>query len=105
MEIDIHLTSCLKGTGKIFHIDFGNCFAIAMRREKFPEKVPFRLTGMLIRAKEVSGILGKLRMTCENTMRLMIENKEKLLAIMKANVYELLISFRLLNPEMFKKQK
>jgi serine/threonine-protein kinase mTOR len=31
-------------TGKIVHIDFGDCFEVAMVREKFPEKIPFRLT-------------------------------------------------------------
>ena len=34
-------------SGKIIHIDFGDCFESAMRREKFPEKIPFRLTRML----------------------------------------------------------
>lgn len=31
-------------SGKVLHIDFGDCFEVAMQREKFPEKVPFRLT-------------------------------------------------------------
>ena len=35
-------------SGKIVHIDFGDCFEVAMRREKYPERVPFRLTRMLI---------------------------------------------------------
>ncbi|MFH4982502.1 hypothetical protein AB6A40_009211 [Gnathostoma spinigerum] len=35
-------------SGKIVHIDFGDCFEVAMTREKFPEKIPFRLTRMLI---------------------------------------------------------
>ena len=40
-------------SGKIIHIDFGDCFEVAMVREKFPEKIPFRLTRMLINAMEV----------------------------------------------------
>ena len=40
-------------SGKVIHIDFGDCFEIAMRRDEFPEKVPFRLTRMLIHAMEV----------------------------------------------------
>ena len=55
-------------TGTIMHVDFGDCFEIAMDRcgallvmrvrshtgsTKYPEKVPFRLTRMLIRAMEV----------------------------------------------------
>ncbi|KAK3193132.1 hypothetical protein Dsin_024442 [Dipteronia sinensis] len=43
-------------SGKILHIDFGDCFEASMNREKFPEKVPFRLTRMLIKAMEVSGL-------------------------------------------------
>ena len=27
--------------GKILHIDFGDCFEVAMKREKYPEKIPF----------------------------------------------------------------
>ena len=42
-----------RNTGKIIHIDFGDCFEVAMDREKFPEKIPFRLTRMLINAMEV----------------------------------------------------
>ena len=48
--------------GKIVHIDFGDCFKVTMLRDKFPEKVPFRLTRMLTHAMEVSGIhLGSVR--------------------------------------------
>ncbi|KAJ1549987.1 phosphatidylinositol kinase- protein kinase tor1, partial [Nowakowskiella sp. JEL0078] len=39
-------------TGKVIHVDFGDCFEVAMNREKFPEKIPFRLTRMLINAME-----------------------------------------------------
>ena len=42
-------------TGRILHIDFGDCFEVAMTREKFPEKIPFRLTRMLTNAMEVRG--------------------------------------------------
>lgn len=38
-------------------------------------------------------------------MKVMRENKESLLAIMEAFVYDPLISFRLLNPKMFKKHQ
>ena len=40
-------------SGRILHIDFGDCFEVAMTREKFPEKIPFRLTRMLTNAMEV----------------------------------------------------
>ena len=89
-------------SGKIVHIDFGDCFEVAMRRDKFPEKIPFRLTRMLIKAMEVSGIEGNFRTTCENTMRVMRGSKESMLAILEAFVYDPLISFRLLKPNILK---
>lgn len=92
-------------TGKIVHIDFGDCFEVAMRREKFPEKIPFRLTRMLVKAMEVSGIEGNFRTTCENTMRVMRESRDSLLAILEAFVYDPLFSFRLLNPKMLKQHQ
>jgi len=84
-------------SGKIIHIDFGDCFEVAMRRDKYPEKIPFRLTRMLQKAMEISGIEGNYRNTCENTMRVMRANKDSLLAILEAFVYDPLLSFRLLN--------
>merc|ERR1719515_409446 len=60
-----------RSSGKILHIDFGDCFEVAMTREKFPEKIPFRLTRMLINAMEVTGIEGTYRSTCESTMEVL----------------------------------
>ena len=42
-----------RATGKVIHIDFGDCFEVAMTREKFPERIPFRLTRMIVNAMEV----------------------------------------------------
>ena len=41
-------------TGKVIHIDYGDCFEIAIQRDKLPEKVPFRLTRMLRHAMAAS---------------------------------------------------
>ena len=84
-------------SGKILHIDFGDCFEVAMLREKFPEKVPFRLTRMLTTAMEVSGIEGNYRLTCERTMAVLRENRDSLVAMLEAFVYDPLISWKLLN--------
>lgn len=83
-------------TGKVIHIDFGDCFEVAMHREKFPERIPFRLTRMLINAMEVSGIEGNFRITCEHVMRVLRENKDSLMAVLEAFVYDPLINWRLL---------
>ena len=84
-------------SGKILHIDFGDCFEVAMQREKFPEKVPFRLTRMLVNAMEVSGIEGNFRLTCEKVMSVLRENRDSLVATLEAFVHDPLISWRLLN--------
>ncbi|THV05541.1 FAT-domain-containing protein [Dendrothele bispora CBS 962.96] len=72
-----------RSTGKVINIDFGDCFEVAMMREKFPETVPFRLTRMLTHAMEVSGIEGSFRNTCEITMGVMRDNKESLMAVLE----------------------
>nr|KAG5704724.1 hypothetical protein BaRGS_005180 [Batillaria attramentaria] len=75
-------------SGKIIHIDFGDCFEVAMTREKFPEKIPFRLTRMLINAMEATGIDGIYRMTCEVVMEVLRQNKDSLMAVLEAFVYD-----------------
>lgn len=83
-------------TGRVVHIDFGDCFDVAQQREKFPEKVPFRLTRMLIKAMEVSQIEGTFRIVCEHTMRVLRENKDSVMAVLEAFVYDPLINWRIL---------
>jgi serine/threonine-protein kinase mTOR len=60
-----------RNSGKIVHIDFGDCFEVAVLREKFPEKIPFRLTRMLQKAMGVPGIHGLFRFTCEKVMMIL----------------------------------
>ncbi|KAF7308508.1 Serine/threonine-protein kinase TOR [Mycena chlorophos] len=86
-------------TGKIVHIDFGDCFEVAMHRDKFPEKVPFRLTRMLTHAMEVSGIEGSFRKTSEISMRVLRANNESLMAVLEAFVYDPLINWRLMQAD------
>ncbi|EJD41220.1 atypical/PIKK/FRAP protein kinase [Auricularia subglabra TFB-10046 SS5] len=85
-----------RASGKVIHIDFGDCFEVAMHRDKFPEKVPFRLTRMLIHAMEVSGIRGSYKNTCDITMLVLRNNRESLLAVLEAFIYDPLISWRLM---------
>ena len=86
-----------RNSGKILHIDFGDCFEVAMTREKFPEKIPFRLTRMLINAMEVTGIEGTYRSTCESTMEVLRRNKDSLMAVLEAFVYDPLLNWRLID--------
>ena len=85
-------------SGKIMHIDFGDCFEVAMRREKFPETVPFRLTRMLVNAMEVSAIEGTYRSTAESVMGVLREHSDSLMAMLEAFIHDPLIKWRLLQP-------
>lgn len=107
-----------RATGKVVHIDFGDCFEVAMHREKFPETVAFRLTRMLTHAMEVrfvavshtslmrlttlqvSGIQGSFKHTCELTMQVVRDNKDSLMAVLEAFVYDPLISWRLMQADV-----
>ena len=76
-----------------------------MNRPKFPEKIPFRLTRMLINAMEVSGIEGSYRATCERTMGVLRDNRGSLIAMLEAFVYDPLISWRLIDKGDEKKEE
>ena len=49
----------------------------------FIVQVPFRLTRMLVKAMEVSGIEGNFRSTCENVMQVLRTNKDSVMAMME----------------------
>ena len=104
---DRHLNNLLmsRKNGQIIHIDFGDCFEVAMKRDKYPEKVPFRLTRMLIKALGITEIEGIFRITCEKIMNLLRKNRDSLMAILSALIHNPLISFRLMIPMIIKKQK
>jgi FKBP12-rapamycin complex-associated protein len=64
-------------------------------REKFPEKVPFRLTRMLQKAMGVAGINGLYRTTCESVLRILRNNRESLLAVLETFAHDPIISWRI----------
>lgn len=94
-----------RNSGKIVHIDFGDCFQVAVLREKFPEKVPFRLTRMLQKAMGVPGIHGLFRFTCEKVMRILRQNKESLYGVLETFAHDPIISWRLTNDKKEEKNK
>lgn len=67
-----------------------------MKREKYPEKIPFRLTRMLVQAMEVSGLEGHFRLTCEAVMSVLREHSAGLMAVLEAFVHDPLINWSLL---------
>ncbi|KAJ2945763.1 hypothetical protein O0L34_g605 [Tuta absoluta] len=84
-------------TGKVLHIDFGDCFEVTQTREKLPEKIPFRLTRMLINAMEVTGIEGTYRFTCEAVMHVLHKHRDSVMAVLEAFVYDPLLNWRLVD--------
>eukprot|EP00052_Salpingoeca_macrocollata_P027230 m.257819 g.257819 ORF g.257819 m.257819 type:complete len:2371 (+) comp22712_c0_seq2:129-7241(+) len=80
-------------TGNVVHVDFGDCFEIAMQRAKFPEKIPFRLTRMLVAAMGASGYEGNFRVTCQRVMTVLRHNADSVLAVLEAFVHDPLIDW------------
>lgn len=81
---DRHLKNILmKRSARIVHIDFADCFEVAMSRERFPEKVPFRLTRTLIKAMDASGAWGTFSAVCMNVMSLLREKADTILGLLE----------------------
>ena len=77
-----------KETGKVIHIDFGDSFEVAMTRKKYPEKVPFRLTRMIVNALDSGTVEGIFRKTCEDVMWILRESRASLVALLEIFVHE-----------------
>ncbi|EAY05942.1 PIKK family atypical protein kinase [Trichomonas vaginalis G3] len=80
-------------TAKLVHIDFGDCFEVAMRREKFQERVPFRLTRSLVNALGVNGLDGEFTKACETMLTIMRENGVQIMALLEAFIYDPLLQW------------
>nr|CCC93954.1 putative phosphatidylinositol 3 kinase [Trypanosoma congolense IL3000] len=80
-------------SGRVVHIDFGDCFEVAQNRSIHPEKVPFRLTRMLVKAMEMGGIEGLFRHGCITVMNALREEGSSLLALLEAFVHDPLVSW------------
>lgn len=90
-----------RSSGKIMHIDFGDCFEVAMKRDKYPERVPFRLTRMLVEVLEPCGVEGFFQQTCLAAMEVIRQKnaKESMMSMMEAFVYDPLIRWKLVGAE------
>ena len=74
-------------TCELVHNGFDSCFDITRNRLKYSETVPFRLTKMFINALEATKIEGTFRSCCENIMKLMRHNREQILGLLHAIVF------------------
>ncbi|KAJ3131917.1 Serine/threonine-protein kinase smg1 [Geranomyces variabilis] len=91
---DRHLDNILldQASGEIVHIDFNVCFENGAKL-RVPETVPFRLTQNIHAALGVTGTDGVFRIASEHAMRVMRDNREALLALLEAFVYDPLVDW------------
>ncbi|PAA57659.1 hypothetical protein BOX15_Mlig027692g1 [Macrostomum lignano] len=91
---DRHLDNVLidVGTGEIVHIDYNVCFEKG-RNLKVPERVPFRLTQNLEAALGLTGVEGVFRLSAEKVLHTMRSDKEMLLTLLEAFVYDPLVDW------------
>ena len=75
-------------TGKVIHIDFGDCFERAARRALLPEVVPFRLTRMMVKAMGPTGVNGNFLTSFVNMSQILRENKRVLVMVLSTFVHE-----------------
>ena len=80
--------------GHVVHIDFGDSFEVTQNRTKMPEKVPFRLTRMIVNAFGISGTEGMFRNTFENILYVLRKNKSSIFAQLEIFVHEPIFASR-----------
>jgi phosphatidylinositol kinase/protein kinase (PI-3 family) len=95
---DRHMANIMldRVTGTVIHIDFGDCFEINKTRSMYPETVPFRLTRMLTKCMGTSGMTGTFKKTAYRVMRVLHENRDSVMAMLEAFVYDPMVSWRVL---------
>ena len=91
---DRHLDNILVDfqKGEVVHIDYNICFEKG-ERLRVPERVPFRLTKILETALGIAGVEGTFRVACENVARVLRRNRETLLTLLEAFVYDPLVDW------------
>lgn len=92
---DRHLSNIMikKRSAKLVHIDFGDCFEVAQHRDKFPEKVPFRLSRILQNALELSSPKGTFLTCCQNIMAMFRENRHQIIGLLEVFIYDPLLQW------------
>jgi len=74
-------------SGSCLHVDF-NCLFWKGLTFNAPEKVPFRLTRNMVDAMGVSGTNGIYRSVCEETLRLLRNNRDTLIRVLETFIYD-----------------
>ncbi|OHT06128.1 PIKK family atypical protein kinase [Tritrichomonas foetus] len=75
-------------TGRVIHIDFGDSFEVANNRTVFAERVPFRMTRMIVNALDGGCVDGLFRKCCEELLWVLRENQSSVIAQLEVFVHE-----------------
>ncbi|XP_068136880.1 serine/threonine-protein kinase ATR isoform X2 [Hyperolius riggenbachi] len=79
-------------TGECVHVDF-NCLFNKGETFTVPEIVPFRLTPNMVNGMGPMGVEGLFRRACEVTMRLMRDQREPLMSVLKPFLHDPLVEW------------
>uniref|UniRef100_A0AAR2K244 Serine/threonine-protein kinase ATR n=1 Tax=Pygocentrus nattereri TaxID=42514 RepID=A0AAR2K244_PYGNA len=79
-------------TGECIHVDF-NCLFNKGETFDVPEVVPFRLTQNMVDAMGPMGTEGLFRQACEVTLRLMRDQREPLMSVLKTFLHDPLVEW------------
>ena len=75
-------------TGRVIHIDFGDSFEVAYNRVVFAERVPFRMTRMIVNALDGGCVEGLFRKSCTELLWVLRENQSSVIAQLEVFVHE-----------------
>ncbi|CAL4085915.1 unnamed protein product [Meganyctiphanes norvegica] len=78
--------------GDCVHVDF-NCLFNKGESFDWPERVPFRLTHNMVAAMGPTGTDGVYRKACEVTMRVMREEREALMSVLRPFIHDPLVEW------------
>lgn len=78
--------------GDVVHVDF-NCLFNKGEKFDWPEKVPFRLTHNLVNAMGPTGVEGVFRHSCEITTRVMRQQMDQLMSVVRPFCYDPLVTW------------
>lgn len=86
---DRHLDNMLVdfNTGELIHIDYNICFEKG-KSLRVPEKVPCRLTNNITHAFGITKLEGTFRLSCENVLNVLRKERETLLTLLEAFLYD-----------------
>lgn len=74
-------------TGELIHIDYNVCFEKGSCL-RVPEKVPCRLTNNIVHAFGITKLEGTFRLSCENVLNVLRKERETLLTLLEAFLYD-----------------